>query len=330
MSDPSSIGGTVLTTPLDGSVTSAKLASNVAYLLGSATNLCLNPGFETILPGTHTSAIKTLSTSGTLNLLVPAWQSSSGGNSITVDTSSTVTGKSKKSISVTVGGTGTKVQQVWNSSQFLDSYVASMIGSYFTFSVDVKLSSSTSSAARLFVTYNGSGGTTAFSSYHGANQNWERLFVQTSSIPSDCTDITFGIQFDIPRGPINLKYLVEGTNTAVVSGTTPKASWTSCNASWSTITWALNSVRPAWCTSILINGYVVESGTGQTQCFLRTKGVSGNSVLTGFQSYIENTAIRGWAIVNIGTDGLFEIYIDAAGSITDFALYHHSNYGEGL
>lgn len=59
----------------------------------------------------------------------------------------------------------------------------------------VKQQGATANAVRLFLATDGTGGGTTFSSYHGANTNWEALTCANRIVPNDATVVTIGAQF---------------------------------------------------------------------------------------------------------------------------------------
>lgn len=69
-----------------------------------------------------------------------------------------------------------------------------LLGKAISLQIPVKLLAAVASAVRAFITTDGTGGTTTYSSYHGNNTNWEDLTVG-ATVPTDATYVYVGIAF---------------------------------------------------------------------------------------------------------------------------------------
>lgn len=167
---------------------------------GGVVNMCLNPGFECQLYGTHTTAITRINAASTTrNLTLPGWQWVSGtGSPDATVTQDTATHNSRAACKVAIDAVGTsnpRLRQIWNATHWLEALVYDVRSKYLTFAVDVKLSAGTANACRAFIATDGTGGTTTYSSYKANDTNWERLLVSVQ-IPADATSVEFGLYFE--------------------------------------------------------------------------------------------------------------------------------------
>ena len=85
-------------------------------------NLCLNPGYESVLPGAHTTTIKELTSAGEQNSQFPGWKifCDATGDDITADVDQTTysTNMSDQACKLTDGAmvTGSGIRQVWKET----------------------------------------------------------------------------------------------------------------------------------------------------------------------------------------------------------------------
>lgn len=70
-----------------------------------------------------------------------------------------------------------------------------LLGQTLSFRISVKLGAAVNDACSAFVTTDGTGGTSNYSSYHGYNTSYEDLDVINITVPSDATYIDVGIAF---------------------------------------------------------------------------------------------------------------------------------------
>lgn len=322
----------------------------------STHNHCLNPSFETILPGTHTSAIKGIDASeGLQNLLIPGWKGRCDSVSYpaTFDTETTnISGTgSKRSASIAYGGTsnGADLVQKWDSSELCEELVYPFRGRYFCFSLDVKQSAATADVARLYITYNGTGGTTVYSSCHGANTNWERL-LKCVLIPTDCTSIEFGLETSsptpdyyadncmvcpadvpllelpyVPRLPVRLEYVGGDTTsdmewTATTGSTGPVAS----NAASIGKSWDVNAGRPAWADRANVS-IQIQNASASYHAHLYGGSNRYEAWIGGPTGVYLKT---GGNVVTFGVDG--QIYAVRDNTDDDVYVYNNAWIGEGL
>jgi hypothetical protein len=327
----------------DGHVLTVDAASAAGVKWAEATsalqNLALNPSFEVVLGGTHTVAITRNDGNETVNTQFPGWQTYSTNASDEITVARTTTGISSMhstyAMSIAAGNvTATpKVRQVWSTAEYLQQLVAAVKGSYLTFALDVNQSAATANACRLFITYDGTGGTTVYSSYHGANTDLERLFVQTTDvIPSDCTTISFGIEFASttptyyvdnaavigsanvlttlpykPRVPTALNALIPNA-TQIMQYTTPAdTSYHVTGDGTADVDYSINANRPAWATAVRLT-LLASNGTAAQSAQIRPNNVDSRP------SYISGLADT-WneAIVSIGEDGQIQFSVSATG-----------------
>lgn len=310
---------------------------------GGASNLCLNPSFENVLVGSHTVAITRNDGNETKNTQLPGWQTYSTDAAAEITVAQTTTGissaHSKQAMSISAANitASPKVRQLWSSAQNLTEFVALVQGAYFTFSMDVTQSVGTASACRLYVTYDGTGGTTVYSGYHGANTSLERLFVQTASaIPSNCTTISFGIEFasTTPTYYLDNAMAIGSTTKLISLAYAPRlpfsfqadrisealvvrcaqngtaSAWVACNAT--SISWNPNTIRPAWATHVVINFYAraVSAGVGLA-LYARPKNTASpfpeylHWIGSGYAVNAESIAST--YAVPLGEDSLYEV-----------------------
>ena len=309
-------------------------------LLVTSENLCLNPGFETILPGSHTSAITTLSTTGYQNIQFPAWQLQ---NTVIIDETITVieetanvSSGSKRSAQVDLSGTVPsypRLIQIWNSSEYLEERAISCREKYLTVALDVKMDSPVSNACRAFLYHDGTGSNTFTSGYKANDSSYERLLVPSRLIPDDCTEISFGAQFEslsptfyvdnvmvvlsdsplaelpyMSRNAIKIVVLDTTTGVVVDDDGTNKASFHDANFNWSTSgAWDLPNDKPAWANYIDMKLYCNNYSGSATYvyCAAAPKGVSNQDYR--IQGYINTTqSFIGEIICPIGQDALMQ------------------------
>lgn len=72
-----------------------------------------------------------------------------------------------------------------------------LLGETISFRASVALAGAVANAVRAFITTDGTGGVTTYSSYHGNDTNWEDLDVVGVTVPSDATFIFVGLAFDV-------------------------------------------------------------------------------------------------------------------------------------
>lgn len=201
----------------------------------AAQALLLNPGFESTIIGTHTAALKQHTGAGVVkNTQYKAWQvktASGGAPDLTIDEeTATIGGQSLKSCRVKVdnigSGTMSRLRQIWGGSNAewgsidqgpVAKFAAACRSKKLSWSADVKLGTAAASAVRLYISTDGTGGTTTYSSYHGNNTDWERLFV-TVPVPSDATYVLIGFEFAVAYATCGYVYLDNG-QTAITEAT---------------------------------------------------------------------------------------------------------------
>jgi hypothetical protein len=292
-------------------------------------DLALNPGQETVLPGTHTTAITQINAASTTrNMHIVGWQfvtgTGTGGDTpdctVTQDTS-VVTGASNASakIVVTVLGTSNPVyRQLWNAAQYLEKQVYAVRGRVFNFAAAVKQSAATANACRLYITTNGTGGTTTYSTFHGANTDWERLIV-TVTVPVDATEISFGLvlanatpdyYFDNamvvatsvaqtslewqPRNPVALSSSRIDSTEQLIYTTPADANWHTTGDGTADADYSINDNRPAWASMAIIKSQVGGTGGAGTDFSVRPSGDTN----TWFPAFSQ---VSGVALESMGT-----------------------------
>ena len=332
-------GGTAATTA-DG------IVNNIADVLE---NLCLNPSFETVLPGVHTAAITHIHGSGLVrNICMPGWQYKSGANAANesnVTQDLVVFNRGKASCLcdvVNITGGNPVLRQVWGGTidsvpQYLEGMVAMAAGRYFNWSTDVKQSSATASACRLFITTDGTGGTTTYSGYHGTNANWERLF-DVVLIPTDATYIYFGVAFENvtpdfnvdgcsvvltevalsflafrERKPAYQERQVDVADQLYDASPAVGVTWYYCNDAAATTPYESNVNRPAWATG-LVAAMVCNDSVAGYAMHLRPAGTT--RTVAELSVPVANKWTRaGQAKVDFGVNGLFEYSGDATSTV---------------
>jgi hypothetical protein len=361
MSDPSSITGTVLTTPRDGSVTTAKLvdASVTTAKLSDSPNLLLNPSFETVLYGTHTNAIarNNYAGGGTKNTQFPGWQTStviSNPDMTVAEETGTIRVPGSKSCKITVAavGGGCELRQDWSSTHFLDFMAHAVRSAYLNFAMDVKLSSATANACRLEIYTDGTGGTSTYSSYHGANTNWERLLVSVQ-VPSDATRVVSRIQFYsttptyyldcgmvttsasiavslpyIQRLPVSLNGDVDAAGPHIAHSPGSTAYIVTGSGGFSTTDYDVNAFRPHWATHVRTEMLMSASVAGNA---MRVKGNGRTN--NWMNAYGTSAATYGTAHghVQICQDGQLQIQVEESdGGTSNGYAYFRGWRGEGL
>jgi hypothetical protein len=344
---------------LPGGLTAAQ---NRALVSADRTNLLLNPSFETVLPGTHTAAIHTLTGSATTkNSQYPGWKlkTLNSADSIKIeDGGTTITGQSQKSVKITTSDVTGKPQlvQYWTAAEYLQQFVAASLGTYLNVAFDVKLGTATASAARLFVTSDGTGGTITYSSYHGNNTDWERLFV-SAAIPSDATYVYIGISFEstatlyyidngmviatataltalpyVPRVPVTLFKNSYGASYGFAGLTdAPTAStWYATNTTNAAMAnkFDINATRPAWANGSFSDCSGVCASTAYQSFRAGPSGSNDYRLSVINQVANANAYITSSGTVIFGVDGQVDLWVEH----TDCDLYYtiFGWIGEGL
>jgi hypothetical protein len=303
-------------------------------------NHCLNPSFETVLPGTHTTAITFNGVNGYLNTQFPGWKTHTthADSEITIGRETTIISSTmsmaacKITVSdVTTASTYPRLCQLWNTAELLDKLVYSFRGKYFTFAMEVRLENGVASAVRLYIKYDGTGQTTVYSDYHGNNTNWERL-LKTALIPDDCTSIEFGVEFHdvdvdyvyvdncqveltdyplilapyVPRLPISLRRIVA---LAGVNYNTPDDyNWHQTGASDADIDFDadFNAIRPAWANMVGLRFYSTmadgRSPSGAVSVSVRAANIE-DSARTCYPSPYSELQVE----LELGQDGQLEV-----------------------
>ena len=111
---------------------------------GALENALLNPGFETVLIGSHTSAIQQLNVlSSTKNTEFPAWTAftGTGAPDITVAPAAELNNSEDKSLEVTVTALGTSsvgIHQLWSGNNPITNIAQRARNLYACFFADVK------------------------------------------------------------------------------------------------------------------------------------------------------------------------------------------------
>jgi len=318
-------------------------------------NLCLNPGFETVLPGTHTAdtspaagtapGIKQNDNASEIKCQFPGWITKTGASGdITIDaetgaTNVSATG-SQQSMKITVTTDTNKptVFQRWDAGEFLEDLAHQCRGRTINIFMDVRQTAGSSAAAiRLFVFTDGTGGTTTFGDYHAANSNFERLLV-TVSVPTDATDIEFGVEIDDTDGegedpfyidnvmvvPSNtaltvLEYEpriipvfesphIDGGNVLVYS--TPSDTILHDTGGGDADTdFDINANRPAWATHMIMMLLANSTSAAGQEFRMRPKGDSNNFVFGASQNTVAEEHV--FAAVPVGQDGQMEFGVSA-------------------
>jgi hypothetical protein len=321
-------------------------------------NLALNPGGETVLPGTHTTAITRINTASTTrNLHIPAWQWVSGTGSpdatITQDTAE-ITGASAASIKCAIAVLGTSnpvLRQLWNAAQYLEKHVYQCRGKVLNVAGDVKQSAATANACRMFITTNGTGGTTTYSEYHGATTDWERLLVDVT-VPLDATEIQFGlvmasatptfyldnVQVEAtsqaeatlpyqPRLSISINQITSYDALPTLDYSTPSDTNYHVSGDGTADTdLNINENRPAWAVRFLARVYAFSTSAVGSLFVIRPRGLAKPDSFAVVQSTLAANYIFPTAM--LGADGQVEFAVDSMA--TDGGLQVVSWIGEGL
>lgn len=258
----------------------------------SGLNLLLNPSFETVLYGSHTTEITTHNGVSTVkNTQFPGWQGVTPGGSPSMSVTAvaaTVNGKQACQVaSVTLGTSNAALllEQRWNATHApLDIHAATCRGLIIGFAMDVTLSSATASACRIGVSIDG-GSNYTYSAYHTAAATKERLFVSVDATANTTlTDVRFRLSIEsatptytfdngmvltttvtltaIPfahRPPISLlsaSQLNAGSWDLV--WTTPTATGTAykTNSAEPDTNFSINAARPHWANNIEAQFYI--------------------------------------------------------------------------
>lgn len=327
------------------------ISGGVSAAAAGLPNMCLNPGFETVLPGSHSAFFtQVVQVEGTGKTVFPGWQAvapGTSGNITTTEETSTVTGQSGTSAKIVTGtntGTDPRLEQVWNSSEYIIGFVYAYRGKEMPLSADVKQAAADSNSCRLFITYNGTGGTTEYSDYHGANTDWERLF-KTVTIPTDCTEIKFGLElYDDaktyyidnvmtrpddeslsslayePRPPISMISDILDTLNNFQYTTPADTNFHVTGDSTADTDIDYDDIRPIWATGInvlLINGSSSAAATVKPNGFTNRW----NSVSASADNVPDD--------IPLAEDGQFQYSLGATSSATLY-IDHRYWYGEGL
>jgi len=334
----------------------------VAIAANVLSNLCLNPGFEVVLPGTHTAAIKDNTNDGDVNSQFPGWihNTSNASADITIDTetgstniSATGSGQSMK-ITVTNDSGKPKIFQRWDAGEFLAERAKSLRGRQFIVAADVKQSVGSSAAAiRLFITTDGTGGTTTFSAYHAANTDFERLLVNVL-VPTDATDIEFGIEVDDtngeaedpfywdnvmavavdqaltvlpyqPRLPIELKTTLD-TALQSFSYSTPADTVFHVSGDGTADTDVdYNAARPAWASKVLFRCRLSGTGAGNGM-FVKSNGFTNDQIQ--FNQAVTGQTDETPGEIDFGADSQFQFKVNNTNNT--FTLTDQKWIGVGL
>ena len=167
----------------------------------SLSNLLLNPSFDTVLFGTHTSAGFQLASAGaTKNSPLPGWMLfTNGGGSPSYDfeqVDATIDSRTGRFGRITVNTLANNggVYQPWNAGQLLTSFLKNVRGKYITFSMDLRPSHA-SVSVRLFVYFDGTGAAYSYSTAVTGTTSWTRaICVPTVVVPDDCTVIEYRVE----------------------------------------------------------------------------------------------------------------------------------------
>lgn len=246
-------------------------------------NLLLNPCFESVLPGTHTSALKSVTWedgASAKGSQFPGWYGyvTKAGDTFNVDVSTGTYSSSGKQAAQIWGvlidspSTPLVFEQVWNGAEGLADLVASCRGGYLAFALDVRMAVATANAIRIGIDKNAEASYT-YSSYAAATNVWQRLFV---SIPASGALTEFRFRVEIPGsggvgylldcgmvawspGPlVSLPYVARPqisrrlnayTGASVLGDEASGGALDCpCNDAALSTPWELNTVRPRWAT----------------------------------------------------------------------------------
>lgn len=307
-------------------------------------NLLLNPSFETVLPGTHTAAIKTHAVAGTTkNTQFPGWQgvTPAGTPSMTIDASTATfnaPGKQSMKVSAVTLGTASAalfVEQRWNATHFLDNFAAMCAGLIVTAACDIKLVNPVASAFRIGISVDG-GSNYTYSPYKANDTNWERLIVSLAG-GSAPTDVRFRLSFEagstieyyvdnimvvvaptaletltfVPRNPISLSQQIDiSTGVDHTAGST--AYIVTGSAGFSASDYNINNSRPHWAGAATFLAECSRNST-DAQTNIRTNGYTNSTLSAG--NFTTNTV---WDFnsgdVDIGIDGQVEVQVSGSGA----------------
>lgn len=172
----------------DGGITPAKIASR-------GQNLCLNPSFEKVLPGSHTTAITNLtgSVGVTKNNQFPGWKNfidaaAAAADSVTVSQQAAISaGSSKYCIRVAATNFATGpfgIRQYWAATEYLTELVSACLGKRIYVFADLK-NSHANVNSRLKVSSDGTGTPSDYEDVTG-DTTLHRVGV-TIDVPTDAT-----------------------------------------------------------------------------------------------------------------------------------------------
>ncbi len=104
-----------------------------------------------------------------------------------------------------------------------------LLGQVVSLTISVKLLAGVASAVRSFITYDGTGGATTYSSYHGNNTDWEDLTVLNVTVPTDATYVLVGVALAAScTAYIDNCALTLGPQAPVYEGEHPAELWDRC------------------------------------------------------------------------------------------------------
>lgn len=343
------------------SVDLSRLADEVSDILAIVENLAINPTMSVVLPGTHTAAIRRISTSNTTrNIETVGWQmkTSDGGSYPTLVDCAGDADNQKLTVTIVVSGGGdiVRIRQVLGSTvggidQYTDDIARSLQGRTVNFAIDVETDTARAAGSRAYIYTNGTGGTTTYGDYHGNNTDTERLTV-AAVVPSDATEVHFGVCLEIYG---TTKYTLRKA-TAVAADSTlsevglafqptakkrlcssardgtyqlvfvaPDTSWrqSGIGASGVSPDFDFNANRPAWATAVesFICAY---NGSGSDQSVKYAPAGFTNETLTA-EAYLVN---YNNGVIQLGADGQIEIKGSAAALVSWLKVIRW--IGEGL
>ena len=164
-------------------------------------NLLLNPSFDTVLYGTHTSAgFRTTSVSANKNTPIPGWRLwTPAGGSPSYDFEHVIgaidsrTGRFGR-ITVNTLANGGGVRQEWSATEYLTSMLEQLKGRYANFAIDLR-NSHNSVSCRPFIYFDGTGGGFVYGTAVTGSTAWTRSFIASSIVvPQDATYLYFGVE----------------------------------------------------------------------------------------------------------------------------------------
>jgi hypothetical protein len=335
-------------TPVGAALTTGKTIQGVAGVAaevdfpvsspGGLTNLCLNPGFETVLPGTHTDASQRIQAGSiTLNLPVVGWKLESygggTGEDFKAESDTTITGASAKSLKITATEFSTdpmeRVYQLWNAAEYLEKQVYQCRGLYLSVYADVKLSTATVDACRVYITVDGTSGGQSYSGYHGNNTNWERIGLSVQ-IPADATEIKIGLEMYSdatnyyldnvmaaataaaqtlldwqPRNPVALSSNRIDSTEQLIYTTPADTNWHTTGDGTADTDYSINDNRPAWASMAIIKSQVGGTGGAGTDFSVRPSGDT-NTWFPAF-SQVSGVALESMGTCVFGANGQIDL-----------------------